>query len=77
MLLEDSSASDDSDEEGAPRAAFHAARKVSRRDVGLDSRAWDASLELESFLARPYQIKEMVEHCPYVTGAQVLSFGST
>ncbi|KAL1530450.1 hypothetical protein AB1Y20_001353 [Prymnesium parvum] len=54
-----------------PRTPFASkTNNVARRDVGLTSEMWNVSLELEAFAERPYQIKELVEKCPYLTGAQ-------
>lgn len=46
--------------------------QITRRDVGLSSDMWDASLELEAFMDRPFNIKELIEKCPYITGAQCI-----
>ena len=40
--------------------------------IGLNSLQWDESLEIESFLDHPFQIKDSIEHKGYVTGATSL-----
>jgi hypothetical protein len=40
--------------------------------IGLSSEQWDESLEIESYLDHPFQIKEAIEHKGYVTGATSL-----
>lgn len=45
---------------------------VTRREVGLTSEMWNLSLELEAFLERPWQIKEVVEKNTFMTGAQMI-----
>lgn len=74
VLLETSDKEGDSDDEGSlqPTSPFAVPRNITRREVGLDSAAWEASLQLESFLERPFQVKELVENCATLTGGQMI-----
>ena len=63
---------DDSDDE-QPRGQFSAAaRQIERRKVGFTEDGWEANLQLEAFLRRPSEIKDVVEMNPALTGAQSL-----
>ena len=62
--------SDDSGDE-TPRGPYSIpARAVDRKKIGFTEAAWDANLELESFLTKPSEIKEVVEKKKTLTGAQ-------
>lgn len=72
VLLETEEHDDQYTDDEEPRTQFSPTVKaITRRDVGLGSDAWNTSLELEAFLERPWGIKELVEKCPYLTGAQM------
>lgn len=45
-------------------------KAVAAADIGMNDDQWDKNLELEGFLAYPFDIKETIEHKSYCTGAQ-------
>ncbi|KAL3916276.1 MAG: hypothetical protein SGPRY_006891, partial [Prymnesium sp.] len=45
---------------------------VPAAQIGLSAEDWDKSLELQSFLDNPFQIKQSIEHKDYTTGSQAL-----
>ncbi len=49
-------------------------RAVPADEIGLSGRDWEANVELESFLAYPFDIKDTIEHRKQCTGAQNLMF---
>ena len=53
-----------------------AGRAVAAADIGLTGTEWDEGIEVEAFLARPYQTKEIIEKgkkgAGLITGAQSL-----
>ena len=64
---------DDSSDESQPAPQFAApSRTLVRKDIKFTDDAWNANLEAESFLTRPHEIKEIMEHRPTVTGAQAV-----
>jgi hypothetical protein len=44
--------------------------QVDRKKIGFNEATWEANLELEGFLLRAAQIKELIEKKPTVTRAQ-------
>ncbi len=49
-------------------------RSVPVDEIGLSARDWETNVELEAFLAYPFDIKDTIEHRKECTGAQNLMF---
>ena len=63
---------DTDDAEAQPRGPhFFAAATVTRREIGFDSDAWDANLELEAVMEYPYTLKVVMDKKRTVTRGQI------
>jgi hypothetical protein len=51
-----------------------AGRAVPVDEIELSGRDWESNVELEAFLAYPFDIKDTIEHRKQCTGAQNLMF---